>query len=179
MSSIALAKRKISENLFGFSAVSICVGVLGGLSALVTMFVDVNQTVSVKWLLFVMTASCFIFIVLLKSIHDVARDKTPEASHEKPIRFVEHSSILVIRRNENFLNNIVVGCYTNEDDLETLAYVGVVHLIQEKIIQIKIVHDLGIFGKYPLSAEDLSKIVIKSVVPATTISYLSGGSVER
>ena len=71
-------------------------------------------------------------------------EKKPPPPFETPIRYLDGEAIFVIRRNDNFLNSIIVGCYLRQDEVDKLAYLAVVHIVQDKVIQIKIRADLGI-----------------------------------
>ena len=161
-------KDRIVSGIFSISGSSLLVGAAGFLSALVTMFVDVNATVSVKWLIFATLLGSTITLILLKIISDLSLEKKPPPPFEIPIKFIGGADgIFVIRRNENFLNSIIVGCYSQRDGVDKLAYLAVVHLVQEKMIQIKIRTDLGVFNGADLSADDLKTIEIRPVVPVT------------
>lgn len=164
---------KITSTLFSFNGASVFIGVVGFFSALVTIFFNVNQDISIKWLFFVLVLSISLGIILLKIIFDLLQEKIPAAPFENPIRYVDTEQVFVIRRNENFINNIVVGCYSIQDEIDRLAYLGVVHLVQDKVIQIKIRQDYGVLSKIPLTQEELKSLVIRPVVPVTALQSLS------
>lgn len=164
---------KITSALFSFSGASVCIGVIGFFSAIITIFVNVNQDVSIKWLIFVLLLSVSLGIILLKVIFDLLQEKIPAAPFENPIRYVETENVFVIRRNENFINNIVVGCYAIQDEIDRLAYLGVVHLVQDKLIQIKIHQDYGVLTKIPSTQEELKSLVVRPVVPVTALQSFS------
>jgi hypothetical protein len=58
-----------------------------------------------------------------------------------------------------------VGCYFQQDEIDTLAFIGSVYIIQEKVIHIKIIGDF--IGAYtaPTSQNSLDRLVVKSVIP--------------
>ena len=172
-------KEKILNSLFSLSGMSIAIGCVGFLSGIVTMFVNVGDQVSVKWLLFsVMLSGVFIFI-LLKVIYDLTTETKPPPPFEVPIKYVEKEQIFVIRKNENFVSNILLGCYAQIDEIDRLAYLAVVHIIQDKLIQVKVRADFGVFDKIPSSQEELTKIAIRSVVPISAIDQLSSQEKEN
>ncbi|MDD2467922.1 MAG: hypothetical protein PHI97_28420 [Desulfobulbus sp.] len=162
-------KEKIFQNIFSLSGSAIAIGVVGGMSGFVTLFVDVNTQLSIKWLLLTMLISISLTIILLKMIYDLSTETKPPAPFENPIRYVKEEEVFVIRRNENFLNNIIVGCYAQINEIDRLAYIGVVHLVQDKVIQIKIKADMGALNKIPMLTEELNNITIRPVVPITAI----------
>lgn len=72
-----------------------------------------------------------------------------------------------------FLNNILVGCYATRDEVDRLAYVGFVHLVQDKMIQIKIRNDYGVLQNIPTTSEELRNITIRPVVPISALSQIT------
>lgn len=166
-------KTRIVNAIFSLSGASIAIGVLGFMAGIVTIFVDINSSLSIKWLLLVSLVFGSSILILLKIIHDLSKETAPPPPFEKPIRYVQDENVFVIRRNENFLNNIVVGCYVQQDEIDRLAYLGVVHLVQDKVIQIKIIADLQVLENIPTSIDTLNTIVVRPVVPVTALQPLS------
>lgn len=162
-------KDRILQAIFSASGLALVIAVAGFLSAIVTMFVDVNATLSVKWLLFMVFVATCLITILLKLVHDLARTEERAAPFERPIKYISDERIFIIRRNENFANSIVVGCYSHQDDVDRLAYVAVVHLVQDKVIQIKIHNDLGLLKRVPSTPVELQTLVIRPVVPVTAL----------
>lgn len=163
-------KDRIAKGIFSLSGASLIIGAAGFFSALVTMFIDVTAQISVKWLIFVIFSLSSFALILLKVISDLSSEKRPPPPFEIPFKYLgDEDRILVIRRNENFLNSIIVGCYLQRDGVDRLAYLAVVHLVQEKVIQIKIRMDLGLLPAGNLSQEDLETIEIRPVVPVTAL----------
>jgi hypothetical protein len=166
-------KDKIISTAFSLPGVSILIGVLGFLSSLVTIFINVNEQLSIKWLLFSILISIVIILILLKVIYDLSQEIKPPQPFEHPIRYFPEEQVFVIRRNENFLNTIVVGCYAQQSEIDRLAFLGVVHLIQDKVIQIKVQFDYGVFESMPSTDDQLKNIVVRPVVPVTALQQLS------
>ena len=146
---------------------------LGFLSGIVQLFVDVNQQVSIKWLLLSILIAGSSVLILLKVIFDLSRELKPPPPFEVPISFLPEEQLFIIRRNDNFLNSIVVGCYAEKNEIQRLAYLGVVHLVQDKVIQIKIRGDYGILKSFMGTTEELRDIVIRPVVPITAIEQFN------
>lgn len=173
---MAEMKEKINEAIFSSSGASIAVGGAGFLSALVGMFLDTSIQVSVKWLLLIIWSCTTILIILLKIIFDLSSEKRPPAPFEVPIRYLDEDKLLLIRRNDNFTNQIVVGCYSSIDDIERLLFLGAVHHVQENFIQIRILHnplnDSEINGK----DLDIKRIIVRPVVPLSAIQDQIMGS---
>lgn len=166
-------KEKIIKNIFSLTGASITIGVVGFISGIVTLFIDVNSQVSIKWLLFIVLISITFILILLKIIYDQFNEAIPLPPFEHPIRYVPEEKVFVIRRNDNFLNSIIVGCYAKRDEIDRLAYLGVVHLVQEKVVQIKLHADLGVYEEIPTTQEELSNLIIRPVVPIEAIDQLN------
>lgn len=120
--------------------ISIAIGAAGFLSALVTMFINTATDISIKWLVFLCWIFATIAVVLLSIIMDMVkeREKTPSQLYEKPLRMNDDGSIIIIKKNDNFTNNIIVGCYLESDEIEKLACIAYVYHTQEKLVQLKI-----------------------------------------
>ena len=161
------------NRVFSFTGASIVIGVLGFMSGMVTLFVDINQTISIQWLLFAILLMTSVIIILLKAHFDIAQTQVLPQNYEIPIRYFEDENLFIIKKNESFVNNIIVGCYLKQNDIERLAYVGVIHLVQEKVIQIKIRADLGVCDKIPENSEALKEIVVRPVVPVTALEHFN------
>jgi len=162
-------KDRIINGIFSLSGASLAIGTAGFLSAIVTMFVDVADKVPIRLLLFSILIFTCLIVVLLKVIYDLSSERRPVPPFEHPIKFIPDEKLFIIRRNENFLNNIIVGCYSHQDDVDRLAYVAVVHLVQDKVIQIKIYSDLGLLGSVPCTTSELQALIIRPVVPVTAL----------
>lgn len=119
---------------------SIAFGAAGFLSALVTMFINTASDVSIKWLIFLSWIFSIIIVVLISIIVDMVKEgkKSFPTPYEKPLKIINNESIIVIRKNETFSNNIIVGCYLTSDEVEKLVCIAYVYHTQEKIVQLKI-----------------------------------------
>ncbi len=170
-------KERIRSQVFSLNGLSLALGALGFLSGIVQLFIDTSAQLSVKWLLFATWLALSLILVLLKVIYDLSMERKPAPPFEVPIKFIQASGIFVIRRNDNFLNNIVVGCYVQQDEVDTLACVGVVHIVQEKVIQIKI-HG-STTGTDPIQdrPDFLSRIAIRPVVPVDALHQFNSTGV--
>lgn len=165
---------KIWENLWSFSGLSVGIGATGGVSAMVTMFVDINGSVSVKWIILTVWLFVVLSAILLKTVYDFSKLKDPEEPYAYPIKSYPNEKMFIIRKTDAFVRDIVVGCYVVDNDIERLAYVGLVHLVQDKIIQVRALRDLGICEKFPTTKPQLSSLIVRSVVPFTALKSLEG-----
>ncbi|MCL6353651.1 hypothetical protein [Pectobacterium polaris] len=131
----------VKDKLFSVTAIS--VGAAGFISAIVTMFVNTAESVSVKWIIFLCWVFITAFVVLMKIIIEQQKSNKPKPipSQEKPIRIDLDRDIIIIRKNNKFLNGIVVCCYCINDEIETLAYIAFVAHVQENFLQLKVLAD--------------------------------------
>lgn len=166
-------KERLLIALFSLSGASITIGVLGFMSGIVTIFVNVSEQISVKWILFVLLISISIILILLKLIYDLSQETQAPPAYEHPIQYVPEEHIFVIRRNEHFLNTIVVGCYAQINGIDRLAYLGAVHLTQDKVIQIKVLTDFSVLKGVPSTQEELRNIIVRPVVPLSALQQVT------
>lgn len=160
--------------LVTFNVISILVGVAGFLSAVVGMFVNVADQISVKWLLLALWLCITIVLMLFKIMHDLLNDNSSSIkSHESPIKFSQELNILIIRKNPFFPANSLVGCYWVEDEVETISFLGTVHHVQDDLIQIKLLKKLGSRDvSSVLTKAAMKKIIIRPAIPLAAISEL-------
>jgi hypothetical protein len=168
---------EIKKAVFSLSGLSIGLGALGFLSGLVQLFVDVSSAISIKWVLLMLLLSLSLVLILLKVIFDLHVQKNAQPNYESPIRFLDKDGILVIRKNEHFVNQIIVGCYYITDEVERLAYVGVVHHVQEKVIQIRIIRSFLPTENGITPPININHLIIRPVVPYSALERL--GSLEQ
>lgn len=138
-------KGKIGEQLFSLSAIAIGVGVAGFLSALVTMFINTSEMISIKWIIFLIWIFSSISVILLKYINDLSKENEQASPiyYAKPFKIEIDGKILLVKRNNLFINQSVVGCYLIDNEIESLMYIAQVNHIQEKFMQVKIIHDVS------------------------------------
>lgn len=155
-----------------FNVISILVGVAGFLSAIVTMFVNISQEASVKWLLLTIWLCLTCVVVLLKIIHDLNREESIAIkSYEVPIGLQQDSNVLIIRKNPFFASNSLVGCYWVENEVETISFLGLVHHVQDNLIQVKLLKKVGSKDASNIFVKSaMKKLVIRPVIPFDALS---------
>ena len=140
---------RIIKNIFSLSGLSISIGVLGFISGIVQLFIDISALISVKWILLCLLLLISIILILLKVVYDLVVENISISDRQKennlietPIRFVADNpkgDIFLVRKNKNFTNNMVVSGYLKNNELDNLLFMGYVYVIQDKFTQIKIV----------------------------------------
>ena len=160
---------RINQAIFSLAGISLAVGAAGFLSAVVTMFINTSEQVSVKWVLFVTWLLLTVVIILLKLLFDLTAENRVPPPYEIPIRYLPNDQILLIRRNEHFSNQIVVGCYSNVDDVERLLSLGAVHHVQDQFIQIKLLPPTSPDETGVGSDTDIKTILVRPGVPLSAV----------
>lgn len=166
------------KDAFSLKSIPIMIATAGFISAIVTMFINTNETVSIKWSIFLCWILATTTSILLKLLVDATKKSQVKEvnTFEKPIDSLPDGNILIIRKNDLFSHNSMVGCFWEEKDgIETIAFIGVVHHIQDKIIQIRIIKPLFEPEKYqPFSQNGMAKIIIRPVIPVDLFPNISG-----
>ncbi|MDO5069945.1 MAG: hypothetical protein Q4D78_07075 [Neisseria zoodegmatis] len=183
-------KESITKYIFSFTALSVLFGVIGLLSSFVTLFIDVNSSISIKWLLFTLVIFFSLTTILFKLIFDLSEEKRKlisdlsrekqKSAFEHPISYHEplnNEPIFLIRQNQNFIYNIYVAGYLKRDQLDTLVFVGYVKNPQEKFIQIAVVkwfEKIDLKDANGNSKDEIVKsIEIRPVIPINVFNSLS------
>ncbi|BCS42739.1 MULTISPECIES: hypothetical protein [Pseudomonas syringae group] len=165
--------REVKKAVFSWNGTATAVAVLGFLSSIVTNFIDTTLDVSIRWLIFITTLTLYAIIILLKVTYDAIERGRPSPPFENPIKYSSEHGVFVIRRNEHFLTNILVACYSQHDGLERLAYIGVVEHVQTTLIQIRIQLDLQILTTIPVGPDELKMLEIRPVIPFAALQKLT------
>ncbi|MBF0286046.1 MAG: hypothetical protein HQL51_16475 [Magnetococcales bacterium] len=114
------------------------IGCAGFLSAVVTMFIDTTQQVSVKLLLFVILLLMISWLLLWKKDSDATVEADPNAK-VKPFRCLTEKGILLIKPNPSFVHDMFVEVHREIDKIEQYVGVGRVILVQQSgVVQIEV-----------------------------------------
>jgi len=164
---------KIKQAFFSFSGLSVFLGSLGFLSGIVQLFVDTNCRLSIKWFLLLGLMATSMVIILLKLVYDIWTEKGPPPYWVQPIQIIHQQNLIIINKNDNFVNSILVSCYLMDGNVENLIGIGMVHLVQDSIIQIKITKTFFRDSKHSFASIASDKLRIRPVVPYSVITELS------
>jgi hypothetical protein len=169
----------VKDKLFSFSAIAIAVGAAGFVSAVVTMFVDTSQQYSVRVIIFLVWLFLSILVVLIKIINDLSNIEItqPTLPREKPIKILSNGQLILIRKNDLFINNAIVGCYCVEDDFESLIYIAVVSHVQDNFLQVKVIADFrDDRAKQMLTTRGVDCMVIRPTIPYEALTLIGADS---
>jgi len=116
----------------------IFIAVVGFLSSAVTLFIDVNSNISIKWILFETVVLITIIAILIRTILVLSQIKNI-SQNIKVIKFKKENNILILKSDIEIPINSLVSIYHKNDDYEELFATGFVENIQEnKLIAIKV-----------------------------------------
>lgn len=168
------------KQIFNYSF-PIFVAVIGFSSSIVSLFIDLNMKVSIKWIIFLIVISLTLICALGKYIFELLKKQIKPAM-ENPINCMRvneidnNEVIFLIRNNENFKYNIFVAGYGKRNQLDTLLFIGFVENAQEKMLQIRVniwIQEIDLFdSKGNVKQEILSSIEIRPVIPKQAIDFL-------
>lgn len=148
-----MIKQLLTEKIF-----YIFIAVVGFLSSLVTLFIDVDSTISIKWILFETVTLITIIAILIRTIIMLSQTKNI-SQNIKVIKYKKENNILILKSNIEIPMNTMVSIYHKNDDYEELYAIGFVENIQEnKLIALKIaniVKDIEL---------DIKKLIIKTTL---------------
>lgn len=132
-------KERFFSAIFSLNGLAILIGVTGFVSSVVTLSVDLSQTLSIKWFFGLTVFYIFSISVLVKILYDNSFKMELMPFEEQVIKYqrTDNNEIFIIRRNDLFTEGCLVGIYNTQGDIFNFICYGVVNHIQPKIIQIK------------------------------------------
>ena len=143
----------------------LAVTVLSALSALVTLFVDVNAQISVKWLLFTLWIASSVVVILLKAI-SVAVSHHPALSEIVVVGPQEDGKVLVVKSTAGLGMNALVSIYISDRGHEALCAIGFVENVQSNGIT-----SIRLRARYrPAGKRD--KLIVKTTLPNDKIQVV-------
>lgn len=106
------------------------IAVIGVLSSIVTLFIDIDQQVTIKWLLFSICIYLITVIFLLRVLFEIAVLK---GAHQKIkiIKYYHERSVLAIRCTADMPINTMLSVYIQSDDYEELFALAYIENKQE------------------------------------------------
>jgi len=120
------------------------IGVLGFISAIVTLFVNINAQISIKWLIFVIFICLIVIILLIGFLKDVLKDKNCiDNIEELKLKYLntqtEKGIVFQNLSNIRFNYGDVIKIYfLNKEKIEQFIGIGVIsHIQSNKICHIE------------------------------------------
>jgi hypothetical protein len=138
----------------------IFLAVVGFLSSLTTMFIDINSQISIKWVLALLTFSLFILIIFFSILNKVIWEKQI-VDTIKIIKVIKEQNRLIIKTNQKISLNSLLTVYADNEQHEDLQCLCYVENIQENgLLSIKILK---------LYSNDLNENLVKKGIVKTTM----------
>jgi len=160
--------KEIIKKLSSEQLAYIMIAVIGFLSSIATLFLNVNSQVSIKWLLFGCCLYLITAIFLIRVIVEIATSKGMSCKI-RIIKVYEDKGIIAVRSSSEIAINSLLSLYEKIDSYEELIGIGYVQNKQEDgVLSIKIVR--------LTSSDSMSQNFQKNGLIKTTLPYglLSG-----
>jgi hypothetical protein len=141
----------------------ILIAVIGFVSAIATLFVDLQTQLPVKWFLGLVCLSLVVVLVLIRSLFALASMRDVVRS----IRVIKHlpgKRVFLIRSNFDLPVNSLLSVYIEREGYEELFAIGFVENVQDKNVA-----SLRVTREYAQGSQDID--ISKKVVVKTTLPY--------
>lgn len=134
-----MIKQKLKDTL-SLNGISILIGIVGGILGILSIFIDWNTQLSIKWFAALWITYSFILIISIKLVYDIyLAHKLRFNTNNKAIKYLSVDFLLLVQNNQNLEFSQSVSIYYLKDDFLLLMANGYVQNIQEKFVQIKII----------------------------------------
>lgn len=166
-----MIKEKL-ENILSLNGISILIGIVGGLFGIISIFVDWNVQLSIKWFAALWIIYSFVLVISIKLTYDVYKSHYQKnLQNSKVLQFSNIDFLLLVENNNNLEISQRVSLYFVKNNFQLLFANGYVQNVQDKFVQIKILEfeesftsvysdDYNLFLSNTSSA--LSSIIIKN-----------------
>jgi hypothetical protein len=140
----------------------ILIGVVGFVSAVASLFVDLGAEVAVKWLLGLVCISLVAILILIRalfalgSVRDVSRTI-------RVIKYLPDKNVFLVRTSFDLSVNSLLSIYVERQGYEELFALGCVENVQDKNVAcLRIVRE---FAEIPEGIDLCKKAVVKTTLP--------------
>ena len=135
-----MIKQKLKE-ILSLNGISILIGIVGGILSIISIFIDWNTQLSIKWFAVLWIIYSFILIISLKLTYDVYMSNKKRASKSnKVIQFSSADLLLLVENNGNLEYSQSVSIYYIKNNFQLLLANGFVQNIQDEFVQVKIIN---------------------------------------
>ncbi|MEJ2499422.1 MAG: hypothetical protein P8Y46_08970 [Sulfurovaceae bacterium] len=154
---------KLLMQTFTEKGLYIAIGVIGFISGLAGIFIDVNSLISIKWLLFVIIISLISIIALLSLLNKIVWEKQIDQKI-KIIKYSQEEEIIILKSSQNISINSILTLYINKDGYEKIHAVCIVLNVQENgLISAKV--------KRKINKDVIDETIVKKGILKTTLPY--------
>ncbi|MCZ8196438.1 MAG: hypothetical protein O9267_02375 [Flavobacterium sp.] len=133
-----MIKQKLND-ILSLNGISILIGIVGGLFGIISIFIDWDTRLSIKWFAAVLILCSFISIILIKLTYDIYKSHTQRiVKNSKVFQFSRKDNLLLVENNNNLEFSQLVSIYYIKNNFQQLFANGYVQNIQEEFVQIKV-----------------------------------------
>lgn len=115
---------------------AVLIGVVGFLSAIVTMFINTDSSVSIKWLIFLIFISSIILFLLISFIFELLKNKSYDDNINRfKLKYLnketDKGEVFLNKSSINFeYGDVIKIYYLDKDKVEIFIGIGIVEHIQ-------------------------------------------------
>ncbi|WP_201522807.1 hypothetical protein [Aliarcobacter butzleri] len=152
--------KKIIYDLVSEKGLYILLAVIGFLSGLTTMFVDLTSQISIKWFLAFLSVSLFVLIVFFSILNKIIWEKQI-INTIKIVKVFKENNRIILKSNQSISMNSLLTIYVDNEQHEDLQCLCYVENIQENgLISTLIVQSF---------VSELNENLVKKGIVKTTI----------
>ncbi|CAD0001552.1 hypothetical protein [Flavobacterium salmonis] len=133
-----MIKQKL-ENILSLNGISILIGIVGGVFGIISVFIDWETQLSIKWFAALWIVYSFVLIISIKLTYDISKTHSLKRINSKILQFSRANLLLLAENNNNLEFSQTVSIYYIKDNFQLFFANGYVQNIQEKLVQIKII----------------------------------------
>lgn len=152
----------ISKKITTEKGMYILIAVVGFISSIVTLFIDIKDSVSIRWLVLLVCLFLTISIILVRIIIEIAQSKRIIDSI-KIVRYYNNRDLFLVKANFPVPFNSLLSIYIQMDGYEELYGIGYVENVQENdLLSVKVVKK---FTEIQENQDFLKQTIIKTSLP--------------
>lgn len=129
------------NKILSLNGISILIGIVGGVVGLLSIFVDWDWKISIKWLALLLIFSLFLILISLLLIHELYKRLEQRKNFKfKVLKFSPENNLMLVENSKNLEFSQTVSIYYNFNKFQIPLGLGFVENIHENFTQIKIVN---------------------------------------
>lgn len=133
-----MIKQKL-EQILSLNGISILIGIVGGIFGIISVFVNWETQISIKWFAALWIIYSFFLIISVKLTYDISKSHSTKKISSKILQFSRANLLLLVENNNNLEFSQTVSIYYTKDNFQLFFANGYVQNIQEKLVQIKVI----------------------------------------
>ena len=152
-----MVKEKLGE-ILSLNGISILIGIVGGIIGVLSIFIDWNTKLSIKWFALLWMIYAFIALILAKLVFELRKSNINRFQNpNKVIKYSSTESLLLVEKNGNLEITQSLSIFYIKNGFQLDLAQGFVQNIQDNFVQVKII---AIDPEFQISyADDVDKII--------------------